>query len=99
MAPRLSESNIALNCLCPGLVASNMTGPVVSKLPKDKLTPQASIIKAWDRFLDSEETGCVAEISGDNIYLVEHRKYVDELQEWVCVNFSRLFGDLLGSKP
>lgn len=90
MAPRLNESNIAINCLCPGVFDSGLTGPLVSVLKKDQLTSHASLLGAYDRFLDGEETGCAAEISGDNIYLRKHHDYADELQEYVCLNFPQL---------
>jgi NAD(P)-dependent dehydrogenase (short-subunit alcohol dehydrogenase family) len=93
MALRLNESNIALNCLCPGMVESSMTGPILSVLTKDHLTSHASVMKAYDRFLDGEEIGCVAEISRDNIYLRQHHDYADEMQEWICTNVPKLLGN------
>lgn len=90
MASQLTESGVAINCICPGMVATGLTEAVISVLPKEKLTPYSTIMKAYDRFLDGVETGCVAEISTDNIYLRSQYEYGDQVQEWICLNFPKL---------
>lgn len=69
----------------------------MSVFPKDKLTSHAQVLKAHDRFLDGEEIGCTAEISGDNIYLREHHDYPDESQKWIGANFSKLVENALSN--
>ena len=90
MASHLNDVGVTINCICPGVVATGLTEPMLNLWPKEKLTPYTTIMKAYDRFLDGAETGCVAEISTENIYLRDQYAYGDEVQEWICANFPRL---------
>ncbi|KAL6252540.1 hypothetical protein RBB50_000259 [Rhinocladiella similis] len=84
MASKLQESNIAINCICPGMVPTALTDAIVKIIPKDKITPFSTVMKAHDRFLDGNEAGCAAEISVDKIYLRDHVPFADKEQEWIC---------------
>ena len=90
MAKRLKPQKIAINCLCPGLVATGLTSTVLSLIPEEYLTPMSTIVRAHDRFIDGEETGCVAEVSQENIYIREQLAYADSSQEWIDKNLGEL---------
>jgi NAD(P)-dependent dehydrogenase (short-subunit alcohol dehydrogenase family) len=88
MAPRLRQENIRVNCLCPGFVVTNLTATVQSLIPDEYFTPMSSIIHAHERFLDGDETGRVAEISKDQVYLHEQQEFSDKWQKWVAENIA-----------
>ncbi|KFY90899.1 hypothetical protein V501_01909 [Pseudogymnoascus sp. VKM F-4519 (FW-2642)] len=86
MAPVLKSENITLNCFCPGLIDTSLTGRLISMIPADYVTPMASVLRAYDRFIDGTETGCTAEISKDRIFMREPPAYPDRFQEWQMEN-------------
>ena len=90
MAPRLRQENIRLNCLCPGFVATNLTANLQSLVPDEYLTAMSNILHAHERFLYGDETGRVAEISRDQIYMHEQPEYSDRSQKWVVDNIADL---------
>ena len=61
-----------------------------SLIPDEYFTPMSTIIKAHDRFIDGEETGCVAEVSKGNIYIREQIPYADKYQEWIDLNLGEI---------
>ncbi|KAK2733582.1 hydrolase 76 protein [Myotisia sp. PD_48] len=82
LGPYLEGQNITINCLCPGLVATGLTDDILDIVPPEKLTPVSTVIKAINRFLDGNETGCAAELSIGNIYMREQPEFPDEFQRW-----------------
>lgn len=66
------------------MVPTALTDAIVKIIPKDKITPFSTVMKAHDRFLDGNEAGCAAEISVDKIYLRDHVPFADKEQEWIC---------------
>lgn len=90
MARGLKEQGVAINCLCPGLVATGITSRVLDLIPLEYITPMSTILKAHDRFINGEETGQVAEISKHNVYLRDQHSYSDESQQWIDANLGDL---------
>lgn len=90
MARELKEQNVAINCLCPGLVATGITSKVLDLIPPRYITPMSTILEAHDRFIDGEETGKVAEISKGNIYIRDQHSFSDESQHWIDANLGHL---------
>ncbi|KAK5046113.1 hypothetical protein LTR84_008570 [Exophiala bonariae] len=90
LAPRLGEENIRINCICPGFVATSLTAAIQGIVPADYITPMSSIIHAFERFLDGDETGRVAEVSKDRVYLHEQTEFSDRWQKWVAENLTEV---------
>jgi NAD(P)-dependent dehydrogenase (short-subunit alcohol dehydrogenase family) len=90
MAPALHKENITVNCLCPGLIDTALTEKVLSDIPPQYVTPMSTVLQAYDRFIEGDETGCTAEISTDKIYLREAPVYADETQQWVAENLGKV---------
>lgn len=86
MAPVVHLENITINCLCPGLIETALTESLVDAIPRQYVTPMSTVLRAYDRFLGGEESGCIAEISTDTIYLREAPEYADESQRWLAEN-------------
>lgn len=86
LAPILHEHRITINALLPGLVLTGLT-EITTILP-EFLTPMSTILEACDRFLDSDETGCCAEVSKDKIYMREQHSYPDESQRRVMTKLA-----------
>jgi 15-hydroxyprostaglandin dehydrogenase (NAD) len=59
-------------------------------VPAEYVTPMASVLKAYDRFIEGTETGCTAEISKDNIFMREPPAYPDRFQKWQMENLGRI---------
>ena len=61
-----------------------------SLIPDEYFTPMSTILRAHDRFIDGEETGCVGEVSKENIYIREQLPFADRYQEWIDANLGEL---------
>ena len=74
-----------MNCVCPGLVATAMIpSTTVEAIPKDKLTPVATVTKAIEAFLvDSSITGQAAECSGDEVHYRPPYTFVNEAARYM----------------
>ena len=84
MAPHaLRSTNVTMNAVCPSLVA---TGIVDQKLieiwPKERLTPPELVVKAYMRFIEGDENGCIAETIVDKIHLRPLPEWADDNQRW-----------------
>ena len=86
LGPILSKDGITINALLPGLVLTGLTKGAKS-LP-EFLTPTATVVKACERFIETNDTGLCAEISKDNIYLREQASYSDETQKRVLTKLA-----------
>ena len=86
MAKGLSElkEKITFNCICPGLLDTGLTQPLMPFAPKEYITPHSTIIRAVDSFLeDVTKHGLAAECSGTNIYYRTQQDWADTAAEWV----------------
>lgn len=90
MAPMLKAEGITLNCFCPGLIDTSLTAPLTALTPEEYITPMTTVLQAYDRFIDGEETGCAAELSKDMIYMREPPEYPDRFQKWQMANLKQL---------
>jgi 15-hydroxyprostaglandin dehydrogenase (NAD) len=62
----------------------------MAMVPAEYVTPMATVLKAYDRFIDGMETGCTAEISKDQIFMREPPEYPDRFQKWQMENLGPL---------
>ncbi len=90
MAPVLSAENITINCFCPGVIDTALTAAMICAIPRKYVTPISTVLEAYDRFIDGNETGCTAEISLDKIYFRDQLEYPDEAQQWQAQNLGPL---------
>jgi len=79
------QEPITVNCLCPGLVPTNIVPKaLIDAYPEEKLTPISTIIKAVEGFINDDSiTGQAAECSGKNVYYVPVKEYPDPEAEYL----------------
>lgn len=89
MGERLTQLKepITVNCICPGLVPTNiMPEAISSATPKEYVTPLSTIVEAVERFvLDAEGKfqGQVAECSGTSIEFRPKNEYKDDAARYI----------------
>ncbi|EEP82160.1 predicted protein [Uncinocarpus reesii 1704] len=90
LAPGLQAENITINCLCPGLVATGLSDPLIGVVADEYLTPVSTLLDAVSRFLTGDETGRTAELSVRNLYMREPPEFPDKWQKWAVENLGTL---------
>ncbi len=86
MAKRLQtlEVPVTVNCICPGLVDTGLTGLLMPMAPSESITPKSTIVRAVMGFIeDDTATGQAAECSVEKIYYRQQPEWGDEAAEWV----------------
>lgn len=86
MARRLQalEVPVTVNCICPGLVDTGLTGPLITVAPPEYVTPRSTIVRAVMGFVEDDTvTGQVAECSVEKIYHRQQPAWGDDAAEWV----------------
>ncbi|XP_014556511.1 hypothetical protein COCVIDRAFT_26708 [Bipolaris victoriae FI3] len=81
LAQRLEalKEPITVNCICPGIVATNISSSPMTDAIAKILTPHSTIVRAVDGFLtDSSKNGLVAECSIENIHYRVQPDWSDE---------------------
>ncbi len=73
-----SQDNITLNCVCPGPVDTGISPGMQKLVPQDQMTPMSCVIEAFDKFLEEDVTGQVAECAGSEIILRPQMPYANE---------------------
>ncbi|KAF2796702.1 NAD(P)-binding protein [Melanomma pulvis-pyrius CBS 109.77] len=86
-----SEEKITVNCICPGPVDTGISPGMQKLVPNEHMTPMSCVIKAFDKFIDEDVTGQIAECSGDKIWIRERLPYSDDTAQF-------LNQDMLNSK-
>lgn len=89
MAKRLQilEEPITVNCICPGLVDTGLTGILMAVSPPEYVTPKTTIVRAVTGFLDDASlTGQVAECSIENVLYRKQPEWGDDGAEYIMTN-------------
>ncbi|KAF2751625.1 15-hydroxyprostaglandin dehydrogenase [Sporormia fimetaria CBS 119925] len=83
--PVFAKESITVNCICPGVIATNLCPPeILQCFPKEHITPLSTVIKAIDAFLgDDGMTGLVVELSQENICFRDMVEGANESQKWL----------------
>ena len=84
-APVFRSQSIAINCICPAFVPTNLCPPHLRDLfPKQHTTPMSTVLKAIDVFLgDQNMTGQVVELSLDQLYFRTQPEWANDSQRWL----------------
>lgn len=84
IAPTLSNENILVNSLCPGLTLTTTTKPVLEFFPKSLLTPMENHVKVFEQFLDTDLWGATIESDVAGSYNRKRPEpWAPENQGWV----------------
>ena len=89
MAKRLQilEEPITVNCICPGLVDTGLTGVLMAVSPPEWVTPKSTIVRAVTGFVDNDSlTGQVAECSVENIHYRKQPEWGDDGSKYIMSN-------------
>ncbi|KAH6662484.1 hypothetical protein B0J14DRAFT_707596 [Halenospora varia] len=74
-APKIHrDEGITLNAIAPGPVDTGINPNMHLVVPPEHMTPMKTLLDAFDKFIDEDITGEIAECASDGIYL---RKHVD----------------------
>ncbi|OAL38262.1 hypothetical protein AYO20_02321 [Fonsecaea nubica] len=84
---RIVGEPITVNCICPGLVDTGLTGVLMSVCPPEYVTPKSTIVRAVMGFAEDDSlTGQAAECSVDKIHYRKQPEYGDEGAEYIMTN-------------
>ncbi|KIW04466.1 uncharacterized protein PV09_04726 [Verruconis gallopava] len=89
MGARLEQLKepITVNCICPGLVPTNIMPEAISNAtPPEFVTPLSTIVRAVEGFFADEEgkyQGQVAECSGESIVMRPQNEYKDDATRYI----------------
>ena len=74
-----------MNCICPGLVPTNIMPEVISQAtPKEFVTPLSTIVRAVEGFINDDSLqGQVAECSAESITYRPPNEYKDEATKYI----------------
>jgi len=80
-----TKEGITVNCICPGLVPTNiMPGAIAQATPKEHITPLATIVRAVEAFINDDSLqGKVAECSAESITYRPPNEYRDEATKYI----------------
>lgn len=89
------ETSITVNCVCPGLVRTNIMPEAISDAtPKEHLTQVSTVVSAIEKFLNDDSlNGQAAECSGSNIYIVPPKDWADETTKYIYSGASMMNAD------
>lgn len=96
MGQRLKQLKqpITVNCICPGLVPTNIMPDAITQVtPPEYVTPLTTIVRAVEGFVLDEECalqGQVAECSAQQVVMRPLNEYLDEASKHI---FSGLAGE------
>jgi 15-hydroxyprostaglandin dehydrogenase (NAD) len=84
----LRDDNIAVNCICPAFVATNLVPPsIVASCPRERLTPMSTIMRAFDELnaqgKDRKAGQAVECVEGELYYRVPV-EYLCEGSRWLA---------------
>lgn len=81
----LKLDNITLNAICPAFVMTGLCPPFIrDTFPKEHVTPMATIMKAYDAFLDDDTmTGQTVEATLEQLHFRQMPEYSNESQRWM----------------
>ena len=81
------QEPITVNCICPGLVPTNIMPTTISKAtPDEHVTPLSTIVKAVEDFIMDAEgkyQGEAAECSGTSIVMRPRNEYKDAATRYI----------------
>ena len=89
MGARLTQLKepITVNCICPGLVPTNIMPEAISNAtPQEHVTPLTTIVKAVEGFILDDEgkyQGQIAECSGQSIEMRPQNEYKDAATRYI----------------
>jgi 15-hydroxyprostaglandin dehydrogenase (NAD) len=84
---QILEEPITVNCICPGLVDTGLTGILMAVSPPEYVTPKTTIVKAVTGFIDDASlNGQAAECSIDKIHYRKQPEWGDEGAEFIMTN-------------
>lgn len=86
VGPTLLKQGIAVNAICPGVIATNLMPEHARDLfPKECLTPMETVTRAIDIFLEKDDmAGETVEISLDELYFRKKPEFAIENQKKVA---------------
>ena len=83
----LRDDNIAVNCICPAFVATNLAPPgIIESCPQERLTPMSTIMRAFDELnVQSRErkTGQAVECVEGELYYRDPVEFMCEGSRWL----------------
>ncbi|KAK5222257.1 hypothetical protein LTR72_006514 [Exophiala xenobiotica] len=85
---RKTES-ITINTICPGPVDTGISEQMKKVVPEERFTPMSVVLGAFEKFLDEDITGQVAEASNKQFYLRLPVEYADENSEFLVEDMKR----------
>jgi 15-hydroxyprostaglandin dehydrogenase (NAD) len=86
MGARLAQAGeaITVNCVCPGLVPTNIMPEAISNATPDQyVTPLKTVVSAVERFVLGDEQGQVAECSAERVVLRPANEYLDDATRYI----------------
>ena len=83
----LRDDNIAVNCICPAFVATNLAPPgIVDSCPPERLTPMSTIMRAFDELnvqSQQRKTGQAVECVEGDLYYRDPVEFLCEGSRWL----------------
>ena len=83
----LRDDNIAVNCICPAFVATNLAPPgIVESCPPERLTPMSTIVRAFDELnvqRKERKTGQAVECVEGELYYRDPVEFMCEGSKWL----------------
>jgi 15-hydroxyprostaglandin dehydrogenase (NAD) len=111
MGQRLTQLKepITVNCICPGLVPTNiMPEAISSTTPAEFVTPLTTIVRAVEQFVldvEGKYQGQVAECSGQSIEMRPVNAYKDDATRYIYsddayakADREKLYKEMIGKK-
>lgn len=98
----LRNDNITINCLCPGLVPTGLTEPLMDLSPPQLITPVDRIVSVVDSFIQDngtgwgDKTGCAAELSAASTRIREQPEFMDDTQHGMMEHLGQMILELSG---
>ncbi|KAJ5174155.1 uncharacterized protein N7482_000032 [Penicillium canariense] len=84
------KESITLNVICPGPVLTELGNQIREFVPDESFTPMSVILAAFDKFLDEDITGKVAECSNKEVHIREPVDYPNENTKWLIESMKGL---------
>jgi 15-hydroxyprostaglandin dehydrogenase (NAD) len=85
----LRDDNIAVNCICPAFVATNLAPPgIIESCPSEHLTPMSTIMRAFDELnvqSKKRKTGQAVECVEMELYYRDPVEFMCEGSRWLNV--------------
>jgi 15-hydroxyprostaglandin dehydrogenase (NAD) len=92
MSQPLLTENITINAVLPAFVITNLApGPLNSIWPTEHTTPMSTILKAFNKYLDTDKTGQIGECSLEEVYFRTQPEYANASQKWLVEDSGSLW--------